>query len=184
METWMWIVVAAAVVMVLAGLALWWMQDQRRRRSRRLEGQFGPEYNRLVHERGRHEAETELEERQQRVEQLDIHPLAPEQGRAFANTWEGVQRRFVDDPGGAVSDADRLVTEVMLVRGYPMGDFEQRAADISVDHPDVVANYRAARRIADEHSLGRATTEDLRQAMVHYRALFRDLLAEEAVASR
>jgi len=107
---------------------------------------------------------------------LNIRPLAPEDATRFDASWRGVQARFVDDPKGAVTEADRLVGEVMSARGYPLGDFEQRVADISVDHPDVVMNYRAAREIALVHARGQASTEDLRQAMVHYRALFKDLL--------
>jgi len=117
-----------------------------------------------------------LIERQTRVERLHIRPLSPEDTERFAQAWRDVQARFVDDPRGAIVDADRLVAEVMRARGYPVGDFEQRVADISVDHPNVVMNYRAARDIVQDHGRGRASTEDLRQAMVHFRALFADLL--------
>jgi hypothetical protein len=113
---------------------------------------------------------------------LHIRPLTPSDATRFDGAWRTVQARFVDDPRGAVTEADRLVGEVMAARGYPVGDFEQRVADISVDHPDVVMNYRAAREIATVHAQGKATTEDLRQAMVHYRALFNDLL--ETVAEK
>src|SRR5205823_2940201 len=124
----------------------------------------------------RRRAEAELQERAARVDHLDIHPLSPADRTRFADAWRSVQAQFVDDPARAIADADRLVIEVMRVRGYPVTAFEQRAADVSVDHPEVVANYRAAYAIARRSQEGDATTEDLRQAMVHYRALFEDLL--------
>jgi hypothetical protein len=125
-------------------------------------------------------AEAALAEREKRVERLHIRPLSADEAARFGEAWRAIQARFVDDPRGAVTDADKVVGEVMHARGYPLGDFEQRVADISVDHPDVVMNYRAAREIADRHARGQASTEDLRQAMVHYRALFRDLLERPA----
>jgi len=128
-------------------------------------------------------AEAALAARAKRVEALHIRPLVPEDASRFSASWRGVQARFVDDPKGAVTEADRLVGEVMAARGYPLGEFEQRVADISVDHPDVVMNYRAAREIALLHGRGQATTEDLRQAMVHYRALFKDLLETDEAHS-
>jgi hypothetical protein len=118
------------------------------------------------------------------VARLNIKPLSADDAVRFGDNWRRVQSRFVDDPQGAVSEADRLVGEVMHARGYPVGDFEQRVADISVDHPEVVMNYRAARDIAEVHARGQATTEDLRQAMVHYRALFSDLLQTDGAAER
>jgi len=148
-----------------------------RRRTEELRRRFGPEYDRTVREaRTVGQGEAMLIERQQRVERFNIRPLSPEDARRFSQAWRDVQTRFVDDPKGAIVDADRLVAEVMHVRGYPVGDFEQRVADISVDHPNVVMNYRAARDIVRDHEGGHATTEDLRQAMVHFRALFTDLL--------
>jgi hypothetical protein len=148
-----------------------------RRRTEELRRRFGPEYDRTVREaRTVGQGEAMLIERQQRVERFNIRPLSPEDARRFPQAWRDVQTRFVDDPKGAIVDADRLVAEVMHVRGYPVGDFEQRVADISVDHPNVVMNYRAARDIVRDHEGGHATTEDLRQAMVHFRALFTDLL--------
>jgi hypothetical protein len=165
------IIGAAAVV----AAALWFAV--RRRRTEQLRSRFGPEYDRTVREaRSVTEGEAMLIERQTRVERLHIRPLSPEDARRFAQAWRDVQVRFVDDPKGAIVDADRLVGEVMRARGYPVGDFEQRVADISVDHPDVVMNYRAARDIVQDHGRGRASTEELRQAMVHFRALFADLL--------
>jgi hypothetical protein len=169
----MWLVVAVAVVAI--GALVWFASS--RRRSQQLRQRFGPEYDHALRTEGSaRQAEKELEARAKRVEALHIRPLAPEDAARFDASWRGVQARFVDDPKGAVTEADRLVGEVMTTRGYPVGDFEQRVADISVDHPDVVMNYRSAREIALLHARGQASTEDLRQAMVHYRALFRDLL--------
>ena len=164
------VLVALAVIIVAFVL-------MQKRRSEELRGKFGPEYERLVRERGdaRH-AEQELGERVQRVQQLHIKPLSPEHRTRFAEAWRSDQARFVDDPKGAVVEADRLVADLMQVRGYPVGDFEQRAADVSVDHPHVVQNYRTAHDIAVREQRGKASTEDLRKAMVHYRALFEDLL--------
>ena len=163
-------VIAAAVVFAV-----------RRRRTEQLRTRFGPEYDRTVHEaRTVAQGEAMLVERQQRVERLHIRPLSTEDARRFSQSWRDVQTRFVDDPHGAIVDADRLVGEVMHARGYPVGDFEQRVADISVDHPTVVMNYRAARDIVRDRDARRTTTEDLRQAMVHFRALFNDLLGTPA----
>ncbi len=182
MVSWIWIVVAVIVVIAIAG-ALWAFTQ--RRRSTDLRRRFGPEYDREVREHGRRGAETELERRERRVEALEIRPISREDRERFGEEWRVVQARFVDDPRGAVTDADRLVGEVMRTRGYPVGDFEQRAADISVDHPHVVENYRAAHEIALRHKRGEASTEDLRKAMVHYRALFEELLGDRVrVAGR
>lgn len=164
----------AIAVIVVAGV-IWW--ELRRRRSETLRTRFGSEYDRVVHTTGNVKAaEHTLEARTRRVAALHIRPLTAEDAARFGDSWRRVQERFVDDPRGAVTEADRLVGEVMHARGYPVGDFEQQVEDISVDHPDVVINYRAARDIAQAHARGQASTEDLRQAMVHYRALFDDLL--------
>ena len=172
-STSIWLVLAIAVIVIVA--VLWLAMS--RRRSQQLRDRFGPEYEHAVRtEKNVRRAEATLEARAKRVDALHIRPLSPEDSTRFDATWRGVQARFVDDPKGAVTEADRLVGEVMAARGYPLGDFEQRVADISVDHPDVVMNYRAAREIALVHARGQASTEDLRQAMVHYRALFSDLL--------
>jgi hypothetical protein len=172
-STSIWLVLAIAVIVIVA--VLWLTMS--RRRSQQLRDRFGPEYEHAVRtEKNVRRAEATLEARAKRVDALHIRPLSPEDSTRFDATWRGVQARFVDDPKGAVTEADRLVGEVMAARGYPLGDFEQRVADISVDHPDVVMNYRAAREIALVHARGQASTEDLRQAMVHYRALFKDLL--------
>ena len=164
------VLVALAVVVIAFVLT-------RKRRTDELRGKFGPEYERLVRQRGdAGTAERELDDRIQRVKQLHIKPLSPEHRDRFADAWRSDQARFVDDPKGAVVEADRLVADLMQVRGYPVGDFEQRAADVSVDHPHVVQNYRVAHDIAVREQRGQASTEDLRVAMVHYRALFEDLL--------
>lgn len=172
-----WILIAIAVVVVLG--VVWY--EFRRRHSATLRERFGPEYDRVVHHVGNvKQAEASLEARARRVASLHIRPLTADDAARYGEAWRNVQERFVDDPRGAVTEADRLVGEVMHARGYPLGDFEQRVEDISVDHPHVVMNYRAAREIAQAHARGQASTEDLRQAMVHYRALFDDLLETAA----
>ncbi len=173
------VAVLGAVVIILLVLLAWSLGQRRRTAS--LRDRFGPEYDHTVEELGdRRKAEAELAAREKRVQAFEIHPLAVEQRNRFAQAWRNVQASFVDDPQGAVREADRLVTEVMNARGYEMGDFEQRAADISVDHSDIVQNYRAAHDIAVRNSQGKASTEDLRQALVYYRNLFNELLATEA----
>jgi hypothetical protein len=152
-----------------------------RRRTEGLQAAFGAEYDRTVREQGgRRKAESELSERRERVEAMHIRPLPAADARRFRASWQSAQTRFVNDPAGAIEEADGLVARVMRQRGYPVGDFEQRTADISVDHGDVVEHYRAAHRIAQANERHKASTEDLRQAMVHYRALFTDLLEEGA----
>jgi hypothetical protein len=171
---WGWIVIGVAVVLVLALIG--WAVAQRRR-SEGLRERYGPEYERAVEERGRRrEAEAELERREEKRGRLDIVPLAPEVRDRYVASWREVQGRFVDDPSGALADADRLVEQVMRDRGYPMDTFDQRAADISVDHPQVVENYRRGHAVYLASDRGEATTEDLRQAVIHYRALFDELL--------
>jgi hypothetical protein len=175
MEPWVWIVIAAAVAVIAVILAIWMFGQKRQ--TEHLRERFGPEYERAVRDTGsRGRAERELETREDRVQHLQIRPLAPDQRAHYAESWRGVQSHFVDDPPRAIVEADELVSEVMQARGYPVGDFERRAADISVDHPYVVEHYRAADEIATRNARGDADTEDLRQAMVHYRALFDGLL--------
>ena len=175
------IVLVAVAVVVLA--AVGWLIWQRQR-SEALREQYGPEYDRTVRQMGdQRRAESELLKRQERVEQLDIRPLSASQRSEYMDRWRTVQAKFVDDPKGAVTDADGLVTDVLKARGYPIADFDQRAADLSVHHPRVVENYRAARDITLRHRRGEATTEDLRQAMVYCRALFQDLLEDREHAS-
>lgn len=174
MEPWMWILIA---VLVIGGLAVVALAASRGRRSNKLREGFGPEYERVVDETGdRREAERELKDREQRHAAFEIRPLSQPTQERYAEQWRQVQERFVDDPAEAVGSADQLVASVMRERGYPMDDFEQRAADVSVDHPDVVENYRQGHRLVEDHRAGRGSTEDLRQAMVHYRALFEQLL--------
>ena len=175
MQAWTWVVIAVCAVAVIALVAVVAQQQQRRARLRQT---FGPEYERTLRERGnRREAERELSGRYERRRGLDIRPLSAEQREACAREWTEVQVRFVDMPADAVRDADSLLSRVMRERGYPVGDFEQRAADVSVDHPGVVDNYRRAHGISQRSAAGEASTEDLRQAMVHYRSLFNEMLA-------
>lgn len=175
------VTLVALVVGLVLVLAIFAMAARKRARERSvaLREHFGPEYDRAIASHGdRSRAERELVARQKRLDQLDIRPLSAEQRERFGASWASVQQRFVDDPRGAVSEADSLVKEVMRARGYPMGDFEQRVADLSVEHASTVDHYRAARTIARSNADGQAATEDLRQAMVHYRALFTDLLQQ------
>jgi hypothetical protein len=169
-------------VIVVAGIAIWLFV--RKRRTERLRAQFGgAEYTRTVKQGGsRRHAEAALDERTERVEGLHIRPLAPGDRARFVESWRRVQARFVDGPGGAVTDADQLLGDVMSTRGYPVSDFEQRAADISVDYPLVLENYRSAHEIAIRQTRGQASTEELRQAMIHYRTLFDELVGEPEMA--
>ena len=173
------------VAIVVIGLIAW--SFMRQKRSVELRRHYGPEYDRLVRETGTSRAESELGERTKRVERLALKPLSPERRQSYTERWKEEQAHFVDEPKAAIQDADHLVEEVMRERGYPVGEFDQRVADISVDHPRVVENYRAAHDIAMRERRGQATTEDLRQAMIYYRDLFMELLEEpvpRAMASR
>jgi hypothetical protein len=164
-------------VLVVAAIVAWF--SLRKRRTEKLRAQFGAEYDRAVKEDGgRRHAEAGLKERTARVESLNIRQLSPGDRTRFVESWSRVQARFVDGPGGAVTEADQLLRDVMSTRGYPVSDFEQRAADISVDHPLVMENYRTAHAIAVRQTQGQANTEDLRQAMIHYRTLFDELVGE------
>ncbi|HSC91812.1 MAG TPA: hypothetical protein VLB86_09190 [Gaiellaceae bacterium] len=174
MDTWVWIVIAVAVIVVLAAVA-WYVVNERRRRE--LQEGFGPEYDRTVAEApSRREAESELRERVARHEEFDIRPLSTEARDRYARSWESAQARFVDDPEAAIGEADELIQAVMRERGYPVDDFDQRSADLSVDYPHVVEHYREGHAIARRTIRGEGDTESLRQAMVHYRALFSELL--------
>jgi hypothetical protein len=174
MQWWVWVLIAAAILIVVGAVG-WGMN--RKRRTGRLRETFGSEYDRTVRAAGdRRDAESELEARQKRRAELAIRSLDPTARLRYAEAWRAVQARFVDSPADSVRDADRLVTDVMRERGYPMDDFQTRAADISVDHPNVVENYRAAHAISESNDGDGAGTEDLRQAMVHYRTLFEELL--------
>jgi hypothetical protein len=178
MQPWVWIIVALVLV-ALAALAYWYSQQQQ---TKQLRQRFGSEYDHSVQTLGdERRAQEELQRRAERVEHLELRPLSPEDRQRFGDSWQSVQAMFVDDPARATKEADALITEVMRVRGYPTTDFEQRAADISVEHPAVVEHYRAAYAIARRSERGEAPTEDLRQAFVHYRALFQDLLEAGSV---
>ena len=175
MDTWVWIVIAVAAIVVIGLVAA---ALARRKRSEQLHEKFGPEYDRALDEaESKREAERELRDREKRHEELDIVALSDGARMRYAGQWQDVQARFVDDPEGAVHEADRLVQQVMAERGYPVDeDFERRAADVSVDHPDVVENFREAHTIVERFDDGEGGTEALRRAMVHYRALFDELL--------
>ena len=173
MDPKMIVLIAVAIVVIVVVIAVALAQ----RRKAALRQRFGGEYERAVRERGsEREAQALLQEREKRVEKFRIRQLDPAERQRYAERWHMVQSRFVDDPRGAVIDADDTVASLMGARGYPMADFEQRAADLSVDHAHVVDNYRAAHEIAVRHRQGQASTEDLRQAMIYYRSLFEDLL--------
>lgn len=180
------IVVVIILIVIIAGAALFVVRQRRVEADRRrteLRQQFGPEYDRAVQEYGSADAaEPMLQARKERVSKLDIRPLSDAERTQFGDAWQSVQAEFVDDPEEAVGNADELVAQVMEARGYPVGDFEQQASNVSVEHPDVVENYRAGHRIALQQQEGQANTEDLRQAMIHYRALFNDLLNPDQTA--
>ena len=174
MDTWVWIVIIAAIVIVVALIA--WAAT-RKRRTDELRNRFGPEYDRaLAHEGGRRQAESDLREREKRHDALDIQPLNPDTADRYRQEWQDVQAKFVDAPEESVHRADGLITEVMQRRGYPMSDFEQRSADLSVEHGETVQDYRSAHAVSMASARGEATTEDLREAMVHYRSLFDEMV--------
>jgi hypothetical protein len=174
MSTWVWIVIVAVVALV--AIAVVWSLT-RARRTKTLQEGFGPEYDRVAADAPtKREAEAELLERRKRHEQFDIRPLSAERQEEYTDRWTDVQAGFVDEPEKTIARADSLIEEVMRERGYPVDDFETRAADLSVDHPDVVENYRAAHGIRTAHERGKATTDDLRKAVQHYRALFAELV--------
>lgn len=178
MPAWVWVLIVVAAVIVLA-VVVW--RAMTARRSRQLQDRFGPEYNRTLDSSdSKRDAEAELRARQERREQLDIRPLPAAARDRYVDEWQRVQALFVDDPQGAVHDGDMLIQSVMRDRGYPVDDFEQRSADVSVDHPRVVENYRQGHQLANASARGDGTTEDLRQAMRHYRALFEELVDETA----
>ena len=169
------IVLAAVAILIIAVLA-WLYVRKRRSTTAGLRQKFGPEYDRAVRKHGsERKAEAKLADREKRVEKLNIRDLDPKERERFSKRWESVQSRFVDSPKGAVTEADDLVSSLMKTRGYPIADFDQCAADISVDHPRVVENYRSAHEIALRVGKNKATTEDLRMAMINYRALFEEL---------
>jgi hypothetical protein len=175
-----WVVVILAALALIAMLAI--VSRRRvRARSAELQRRFGPEYHRAVQEMGSPaRAERELVARSKRVDKFEVRELNTAERARFAASWSRVQAQFVDDPAVAVASADELINDLMRARGYPTDDFEQRVSDLSVDHPAVVQHYRAAHSLAVSNRSGKATTEDLRQAVVHYRVLFSDLLQESS----
>jgi hypothetical protein len=179
-----YIIIAVVLILVII-VAILGLVFSRRKRSDKLQEKFGPEYDRTVQSMGSEKkAQTELDERQKHVGTLDIRPLSVSEHDRYLTEWTAVQSKFVDEPGQAIVDADRLIMEVMQIRGYPVSDFEQRAADISVNYPALVTNYRGAREIANKNKLGQASTEELRQAMIYYRSLFEELLRPETVVGK
>jgi hypothetical protein len=176
MPGWLWAVIVIAALIVIAAIAV---SALRTRRSRELRGQFGPEYDRVAADApSKRQAEAELRSRAERHGEFDLRPLDPRDRDKYRARWQDVQARFVDDPDGAVQEADGLIQDVMRRRGYPVEDFDTRASDLSVDHPDVVENYRAAHGIAVARERGKAGTDELRRAIQHYRSLF-DALVEQ-----
>jgi len=178
------ILIVVAVVVIVAIVVVGY-QMARRNRTARLREQYGPEYNRALDQAdSQREAESELRDRSKRHEKLELRSLDSSEREDFERRWSDVQRQFVDDPSNAVRNADLLVVEVMAARGYPVEDFDQRADDLSVSHPEVTQRYREARRIAQANKDGNADTEDLRQAVTSYRSLVQALLADDGDRSR
>lgn len=164
-------------IVLVAAIAIWFAMRQRRTHA--LRDRFGDEYDRTLHEHGRRSAAEEaLEKREERVAELDIRPLTPANKAQFIHEWQDVKADFVDSPVEAALHADRLLAKIMQVRGYPMADFDRRYEDLTVDHREVAVHYRAGHEIAERQGRGEATTEDLRQAMQHYEALFDDLVSD------
>jgi hypothetical protein len=181
MDTITMLITVGAIVVALVCLGA--ILFQRKHRTERLRNRFGPEYARAIEESGgQRKGEADLEKREKRVEAFAIRPLAASDRERYIASWHKIQTEFVDDPKNSVTQADQLLGDVMSTRGYTVSEFEQRSADISVDHPLVVENYRAAHEIAIRHAAGQASTEDLRQAMIHYRTLFGELVGEPEMA--
>jgi hypothetical protein len=178
------IVLVAAVILIIAVVA-WLYMRKRKNTTAGLRQKFGPEYERAVLTHGsERKAEAKLADREKRVEKLNIRDLDSMERERFSKRWEAVQSRFVDSPEGSVAEADDLVSSVMKARGYPVSDFDQRADDISVDHPRVMENYRSAHAIALRVGKDQASTEELRTAMIHYRSLFEELVQVPLVVER
>ncbi len=174
------LVIIGAVVLLIVVLLIG-MSISRQRRSKHLQERFGPEYDKTLDEIGnKRQAEKELEQRIQHVHSLNIRPLTADEVNRYALEWQGVQRDFVDEPLASLQKADRLIREVMKAKGYPVEDFEQRVADISVDHPELVSDYRGMHSIAIKQASEKVTTEDIRQALVHGRALFESLIRQSS----
>jgi hypothetical protein len=181
MDTWLWILIAAVVVVIVVIAIAAWMQQRTRKRSAHLRDRFGPEYDHVVGDdsrRNRREGEAELSRREQRHDELDIHDLNPQTRDRYAREWEDLQRRFVDAPDHSVAEAEHLLTAVMSDRGYPVGEeFEEHADLVSVDHPQLVQNFREAHSVYERSQRREAETEELRRSLLSYRALFEELLA-------
>jgi hypothetical protein len=176
-----YIIIAVVVIVVIMG-AIMAPTFARRKKSQKFQSKYGPEYDRTVQTAGNEKkAQAELNGRQKHVDTLNIRPLSVSERERYQAEWTAIQAKFVDQPGQATVEADHLIMEVMKVRAYPISDFDQRAADISVNYPNLVSNYRAAREIAIKNEQHTATTEELRQALIHYRSLFDELLKEEEV---
>jgi hypothetical protein len=179
MDAWVWVLIAVAAVVVVAAIAFWFVQRRRRRST--LRERFGPEYERRVDAaRSRRKGEGELAGRAKRRDELDIRPLTPQARERYSQQWDDLQARFVDVPQVALVEADALITLVMRDRGYPVDDFESQSELVSVDHPNVVQNYRTGHDIYTKTTGGDASTEDLRQAVIAYRALFEELATDDA----
>lgn len=177
-----YIIIIVAVLVVVVFGAILGLAFSRRQRSKRLQNKFGPEYDHTVQTAGTEKkAQAELNERQKHVETLNIRPLLNNERERYLAEWKAIQAKFVDQPGQATVEADHLIMEVMKARAYPVSDFEQRAADLSVSYPELVSNYRAAREIAIKNEQHSANTEELRQAFIYYRSLFEELLKEETI---
>jgi hypothetical protein len=177
------LMIIGVIVAVLIVIAL--VVGFLRYRTERLRSRFGPEYVRAVEDSGgQRQAESALQARTARVRKYDLRPLSADEQARFSADWRRVQAKFVDDPAGAARDADDLLANVTTARGYPQADIDQRLEDLSVDHGEAVQNYRLARDTVGRHARGDAGTEDLRQAMIHYRTLFEDLLGEPAKTQR
>lgn len=181
MDTWIWVLIVVVVVLVILAAVL---AATGRSRRRHLQERFGPEYERTVEGADRRrQAERDLREREERHDELDLRPLSEASRERYTQQWQEMQQGFVDRPQVAVADADRLITDLMRERGYPVDDFETRSELVSVDHPDVVENYRTAHGIAQRTIEGRTSTEDLRQAVISYRALFEEMLVDDAAST-
>jgi len=176
------VVIVALLAFLIIGAIILAPVFARRKKTERLQDHFGPEYDHTVQVMGgEKKAQTELDARQKHVDTLDIRPLSVSESGRYLEDWTAVQSKFVDEPGQAIVDADHLIVEVMQLRNYPVSDFDQRAADLSVNYPALVTNYRAARAIATKNEQLQADTEELRQAMIYYRSLFEELLETEPV---
>jgi LPXTG-motif cell wall-anchored protein len=175
------IYIVAGLLIVLLVIAV--LISLRRRKTRQLQSRFGTEYDHAVEAAGgRGKAEADLREREKRIDKLDIRPLTETEREFYLTAWDKLQAQFVDDPAACVTQADQLLGVVMTTRGYPVADFDQRAGDVSVEYPDVVEHYRAAHAIALLQARNDATTEEQRQAMIHYRTLFDELVGLPAIA--